>query len=42
MIIIGLNYLDLETYDMYWAKVRDMYRPFESGFIFILLFFILL
>eukprot|EP00604_Paraphysomonas_vestita_P000599 CAMPEP_0174824330 /NCGR_PEP_ID=MMETSP1107-20130205/33192_1 /TAXON_ID=36770 /ORGANISM="Paraphysomonas vestita, Strain GFlagA" /LENGTH=1169 /DNA_ID=CAMNT_0016051125 /DNA_START=367 /DNA_END=3876 /DNA_ORIENTATION=+ len=27
----GLNYLDLETYDMYWAKVRDMYRPFESG-----------
>lgn len=27
----GINYLDLEPYDMYWARVRDMYSPFESG-----------
>jgi len=27
----GLNFLDLEPYDMYWARVRDMYSPFESG-----------
>merc|ERR1712196_634983 len=27
----GLKFLDLEPYDMYWAKVRDMYSPFESG-----------
>lgn len=27
----GINYLNLEVYDMYWAKVRDMYSPFESG-----------
>jgi pyruvate carboxylase len=26
-----LNYMDLEIYDMYWAKVRDMYSEFESG-----------
>ena len=27
----GINYLDLESYDVYWARVRDMYEPFESG-----------
>lgn len=27
----GFNYLNLEPYDMYWARVRDMYVPFESG-----------
>jgi pyruvate carboxylase len=27
----GINYLELEPYDMYWARVRDMYVPFESG-----------
>jgi len=27
----GIDYLSLEPYDMYWAKVRDMYSPFESG-----------
>ena len=27
----GMNYLDLEPYDMYWARVRSMYSPFESG-----------
>jgi pyruvate carboxylase len=27
----GINYLDLEPYDMYWARVRLMYAPFESG-----------
>ena len=27
----GLNYLALEPYDMYWAKVRGMYSQFESG-----------
>jgi len=27
----GINYLDLEPYDMYWARVREMYSPFESG-----------
>ena len=27
----GFNYLDLEPYDMYWGRVRDMYSPFESG-----------
>ena len=27
----GIKYMDLEPYDMYWARVRDMYSPFESG-----------
>ena len=27
----GINYMDLEPYDMYWSRVRDMYEPFESG-----------
>jgi acetyl-CoA carboxylase carboxyl transferase alpha subunit len=27
----GMDYLSLEPYDIYWAKVRDMYSPFESG-----------
>jgi pyruvate carboxylase len=27
----GINFLDLEAYDMYWARVRDWYVPFESG-----------
>ena len=27
----GLDFLRLEPYDMYWARVRDMYAPFESG-----------
>ena len=27
----AVNYLSLEPYDMYWARVRDMYSPFESG-----------
>lgn len=27
----GINYLDLEPYDMYWASVRSMYSQFESG-----------
>jgi pyruvate carboxylase len=27
----GINFLSLEPYDMYWARVRDMYSPFESG-----------
>jgi len=27
----AMNYLNLEPYDMYWARVRDMYSPFESG-----------
>jgi pyruvate carboxylase len=25
------NFLDLEPYDMYWARVRLMYSDFESG-----------
>lgn len=27
----GIDYLKLESYDMYWARVRQMYSPFESG-----------
>ena len=27
----GINFLHLEPYNMYWARVRDMYSPFESG-----------
>ncbi|GAB5034711.1 pyruvate carboxylase [Nannochloropsis oceanica] len=27
----GINYLAVEPYDMYWAKVREMYAPFECG-----------
>lgn len=27
----AMNYLNLEPYDIYWARVRDMYSPFESG-----------
>lgn len=27
----GINFLDLEPYDMYWSGVRDLYGPFESG-----------
>merc|ERR1712232_742703 len=27
----GINYKDLEKLDAYWAFVRDMYSPFESG-----------
>jgi len=27
----AMNYLNLEPYDVYWARVRDMYSPFESG-----------
>jgi acetyl-CoA carboxylase carboxyl transferase alpha subunit len=27
----GMDFLKLEPYDMYWARVRDMYSPFESG-----------
>lgn len=27
----GLEYLQLEPYDMYWARVRSMYSQFESG-----------
>lgn len=27
----GIRFLDLEPYDVYWSKVRDMYVPFESG-----------
>ena len=27
----GINYLVAEPYDAYWAKVREMYRPFECG-----------
>ena len=27
----GLDFLQLEPYDMYWARVRDLYAPFESG-----------
>lgn len=27
----GLNYMDLETYDMYWSRIRSLYAPFESG-----------
>lgn len=26
-----INYMDVEPYDRYWTKVRDMYSPFESG-----------
>eukprot|EP01038_Epipyxis_sp_PR26KG_P008321 gene8321-11257_t len=26
-----LNFINLEPYDIYWSKVRDMYSPFESG-----------
>ncbi len=25
------KFMDLEPYDMYWQRVRDMYSPFESG-----------
>lgn len=24
----GMKFMDLEPYDMYWARVRDMYSPF--------------
>ena len=27
----GIDYLTLELYDNYWARVRAMYAPFESG-----------
>jgi pyruvate carboxylase len=27
----GMNFMDLEPYDMYWGRVRDIYSPFESG-----------
>lgn len=27
----GFRYMDLEPYDMYWSRVRDIYSPFESG-----------
>jgi len=27
----GFRYMDLEPYDMYWSRVRDIYCPFESG-----------
>lgn len=27
----GINYLDIEPYDLYWAGVREEYSPFESG-----------
>lgn len=27
----GINYLAVEPYDTYWAKVREMYAPFECG-----------
>ena len=27
----GLSYLSLEPYDRFWAGVRDLYSPFESG-----------
>ena len=27
----GLNFLDLEPYDVYWSRVRAMYSDFESG-----------
>ena len=27
----GLEFMQLEPYDMYWARVREMYSPFESG-----------
>lgn len=27
----GISFLSLEPYDIYWARVRDMYAPFESG-----------
>ena len=27
----GIDYLTLEVYDNYWARVRAMYAPFESG-----------
>merc|ERR1712193_532446 len=27
----GINYKNLEKLDAYWAFVRDMYSPFESG-----------
>uniref|UniRef100_A0A7S3Y4I5 acetyl-CoA carboxytransferase n=2 Tax=Sar TaxID=2698737 RepID=A0A7S3Y4I5_HETAK len=26
-----IDYLTLEPYDQYWAKIREMYSPFESG-----------
>ena len=27
----GIDYLTVECYDMYWAKIREMYSPFECG-----------
>ncbi len=27
----GINYLAAEPYDEFWAKVREMYAPFECG-----------
>ncbi|KAH8081013.1 pyruvate carboxylase [Aureococcus anophagefferens] len=27
----GIDYMRLEPYDVYWAKVRAMYAPFETG-----------
>ncbi|CAN0505788.1 unnamed protein product, partial [Discosporangium mesarthrocarpum] len=27
----GPGYLELEPYDVYWSRVRDMYAPFENG-----------
>mmetsp|Transcript_6589 Transcript_6589/g.8913 ORF Transcript_6589/g.8913 Transcript_6589/m.8913 type:complete len:1331 (-) Transcript_6589:113-4105(-) len=26
-----IDYLTLEPYDQYWAKIRELYSPFESG-----------
>lgn len=27
----GINYLNIEPYDLYWAGIREQYSPFESG-----------
>lgn len=27
----GIDYLSLQPLVQYWAKIREMYRPFESG-----------
>jgi len=27
----GLNFMDLEPYDTFWADIRKIYSPFESG-----------
>lgn len=27
----GINFLDMEPYDLYWQGIRDQYSPFESG-----------